>query len=268
MKILEEHTAGKFDDPLRCEDSIFIGDSYIAVIDGVTTKSQRRYEGRTSGRAAAEILSAAFSAMPAEMDAAGLLDRLNQAVISFCSSRDPLPQGNEIPRASVIVYSAFAHEIWSYGDCQYRLHGETVHPESRIDEMNGMLRKYVLDAAIRNGASVQQLLAHDPGREAIRPYLELQCQFENEQGYWGYPVINGSPACMQMLARREVRPGDEVILASDGYPVLLDTLEESEQALAALLQKDPLGILDHPGTKGLYPGQISFDDRCYIRFIA
>lgn len=268
MKILEESITGKFNDPDRCEDALFISDSFIAVIDGVTTKSDRRYAGKKSGRAAAEILQAAFSAMPAQAEPEQLLDRLNQAVIQFCSSQDPIPVGNEIPRASVIVYSRAAHEIWSYGDCQYRLNGVTVHIESRIDQMNGMLRKYVLDAALRNGASVQDLLSNDPGREAIRPYLEMQCQFENEDSYWGYPVINGSPAFMPLLKRVPVNSDEMVILASDGYSVLLDTLQDSEEALAEKLRNDPLGIQGQPGTKGMSSGQISFDDRCYIRFIA
>ena len=58
----------------------------------------------------------------------------------------------------------------------------------------------------------------------------------------------------------------EIVLASDGYPELLPTLEESERALKEILAEDPLFILRHKSTKGLQKGNNSFDDRAYIRF--
>ena len=55
------------------------------------------------------------------------------------------------------------------------------------------------------------------------------------------------------------------ILASDGYPVLADTLEETERLLACSLAEDPLRIGEHLSTKGVAAGNESFDDRTYLR---
>ena len=44
-----------------CEDKLYIGKHYIAVIDGATSKTQRRWQGETGGRIAAEIISQSFS---------------------------------------------------------------------------------------------------------------------------------------------------------------------------------------------------------------
>lgn len=63
-----------------------------------------------------------------------------------------------------------------------------------------------------------------------------------------------------------VPAGSWVTLATDGYPVLFETLEESEAALAAALKKDPLCYRENPQTKGLITGNTSFDDRCYLQF--
>jgi glycerophosphoryl diester phosphodiesterase len=60
--------------------------------------------------------------------------------------------------------------------------------------------------------------------------------------------------------------GDRIILASDGYPELFDTLEETERYLFQMLTKDPLCIHELRGTKGVRPGNQSFDDRSYISF--
>ena len=61
-------------------------------------------------------------------------------------------------------------------------------------------------------------------------------------------------------------PQTQVVLASDGYPVLKDTLAESEKSLDELLQKDPQCLRENRGTKGLVKGNQSFDDRTYVRF--
>jgi glycerophosphoryl diester phosphodiesterase len=60
----------------------------------------------------------------------------------------------------------------------------------------------------------------------------------------------------------------EIVLASDGYPFLCKTLEESEQRLAQQKSEDPLNIGAFKATKAFTKENNSFDDRAYIRFKA
>jgi glycerophosphoryl diester phosphodiesterase len=64
----------------------------------------------------------------------------------------------------------------------------------------------------------------------------------------------------------QVDPGQDVVLASDGYPVLGDDLAATEKILNDCLMADPLMIDRYPQIKGLMKGQVSFDDRAYVRF--
>lgn len=57
----------------------------------------------------------------------------------------------------------------------------------------------------------------------------------------------------------------EIVLASDGYPVLCPTLEASEAALWALAERDPLMIGDYAGCRAFPAGEGSFDDRTFLR---
>lgn len=264
MKLLESFVRGKFNDPDRCEDCIVSTDDFIAVIDGVTTKSDRLYDGKKSGRMAAELLCTAMHAMPQDLAAEELFNRLNQVIHGFCSEHDA--HGNEIPRASIIVYNHQNHEILQYGDCQYRMNGITVHQESRIDQMNGMLRQYTLEKELMEGNTVEALLNNDLGRLAIQKNLKDQYLFENMDSAFGYPVLNGSPINPGMIKRTAVQKGTTVILASDGYPELFDTLQETEEHLQKTIQEDPLCFQLQSLTKAVYPGQCSYDDRSYIRF--
>jgi hypothetical protein len=84
-----------------------------------------------------------------------------------------------------------------------------------------------------------------------------------------YGVLNGWPVPERL---REIIPvaadAHEIALASDGYPVLLPTLKESEDYLAADLAADPLRIGRHRGFRAVTTatGLIYYDDRAYVRF--
>jgi hypothetical protein len=63
-----------------------------------------------------------------------------------------------------------------------------------------------------------------------------------------------------------LEPGvHEIVIASDGYPELLMTLAASEESLRVDLLADPLRIGIHRGTKGVGLGEVSFDDRVFVR---
>ena len=81
-----------------------------------------------------------------------------------------------------------------------------------------------------------------------------------------YSVVDGFP-----IDRRHVRTITldfqpyEIVLASDGYPFLYPTLEESEAALQHQRATDPLNVGEFQATKAFHPDNLSFDDRAYIR---
>lgn len=48
-QLIEQLIAPKTGDPAQCEDGLFTGAHYIAVIDGVTSKSGTQWNGKTGG---------------------------------------------------------------------------------------------------------------------------------------------------------------------------------------------------------------------------
>ena len=76
----------------------------------------------------------------------------------------------------------------------------------------------------------------------------------------------GIPCLIKVIHLSEGK--HEIILASDGYPLLRPTLQQSEQDLDRLLKEDPQCCRLYESTKGLKPGNKSFDDRTYVRFQA
>lgn len=79
-----------------------------------------------------------------------------------------------------------------------------------------------------------------------------------------YTVLDGQTVDETTIPVIPVGRADKLILASDGYPLLFDSLAETETYLKDCLQTDPLCIDRHPATKGLTAGNVSFDDRTYL----
>ena len=69
-----------------------------------------------------------------------------------------------------------------------------------------------------------------------------------------------------MISVYKVLDNSQIILSSDGYPQLFETLKESEEYLFTVLKEDPLLYKKYKSTKGFMKGQNSFDDRAFISF--
>ncbi|MCR5371379.1 MAG: hypothetical protein K6E83_11805 [Clostridium sp.] len=173
----------------------------------------------------------------------------------------------EYPRASVIVYNEFYHEIWSYGGCNCRIGGRVYSHARKLNEMHALKRAQFLEAEIARGKTIEELTAFDTGRAVIAEDMHKKFYFENRDVPDGYAMLNGYKMNSRMILRYPVKPGTEIVLASDGYPVTGKTLAESEAALASLLQKDPLCFRFNKQMKGRGPLECSYDDRTYWRAV-
>ena len=143
--------------------------------------------------------------------------------------------------ASAVVYSDFRRQVWMVGDCQAIVNG-CLH----VNE-----KPYERAIAARRAKYIK-----------IVPLLLEAMAGQNVS----YAVIDGFSIPRQGVKVIPVE-GGEVVLATDGYPFLCPTLAESEARLARQLAVDPDNIHEFQATKGLIPGNVSFDDRAFVRFI-
>ena len=261
MKVLEQFIMGKNEDQALCEDGLFVNDDFIAVFDGVTSKSSRTFGGKTGGRAAMEKAVEAMSVMPYNIEAKELFEKINSAVLS-------LYNGESTGEAAVcgIVFSKYKKQIWSLGDCQCRINSQYYTHEKEVDTLLSNVRALVLELARLEGATDEELLQNDIGRHFILPILKKQHLLANSDSRFGYAVINGTPLSYNKIETHTVNEGDTVVLASDGYPFLFASLEQCENELNRIIKENPLCDNDYVSTKGIATGNKSFDDRTFIKF--
>jgi hypothetical protein len=256
----------------ECEDAIYIGSSFVAVIDGATSKTERRWDGKTGGRIAAVTLKEAFAQIPSDATAREAVDILTGAIKDLYEHYQVLEtvQTDPVQRATAcFVAVSFARkEVWFVGDCQCLLNQELVLNEKKIDTITANARSMFLEAEIAQGKTIEELLQHDTGRAFILPLLERQMLFQNNPAagqYW-FSIIDGFAVSNEGI-RIHPLPADiqTLVLASDGYPSLKGTLEASEKALQEILSDDPLLFRMYKTTKGMSLDTVSFDDRAYVK---
>ena len=263
MIINEKFIMGKHPDQSLCEDALFISDDFIAVLDGVTSKSDKKFNDMPGGKAATQIAIDVLKNVPANIIKAELFQQINNAVASLYNGT---PTGEAA--VCMIVYSNHHKEVWAIGDCQCIINNKSYTHEKLIDKELSELRSRVIAEALKNGTTITEIAENDIGRQAIMPQLMAQHQYANRTDHpYGYAVLNGTPIDPEAIVTYAVKNGDMVILASDGYPRLFDTLQKSEDYLAHILKTDPLCFNEYKSSKGLKKGNLSFDDRTYIKFI-
>jgi hypothetical protein len=271
VKIIELFIESKTGAPEDCEDGIFVGQHFIAVIDGVTSKGKRLWGANkvASGIHAKNVLMDALEGLKFDCSGEDAVQYLTDVLRQEYGGVTPANQREELLQAVIIIYSAFKKEIWIYGDCQCLVDGKHYFHEMYADKVRVDARAMYINALLKAGThTVDDIKKRDEGREFIMPLLKNYLVFANSDCEYGYAVLNGVDLNLNLLEKVSVKSGAKVVLASDGYPRLYDRLEQCEQYLKGLIQRDPLLINEYKSFKCVMDGFVSFDDRAYISFEA
>lgn len=272
LKVLEQFTIGK-STTIPSEDAIVVTPYYAAVIDGATPKTTFHYpNGETPGARAARLLTVAVENLPTNIDAYTAFGLLNATLTQ------PEVEAANRPTASIVIFSRSRNEIWMMGDCQFALlsqgkNGETdlqhFDNPKRIDKILSQWRSDILHSLLNRAiCSSEEIASNDMGRKIIQPFITQQVRYQNlpTEHPLAYGVLDGTDVPRRFIQCFPVQPEvKQIILATDGYPKLFGSLQETEEELKRLLKIDPLCIGPLLGTKGVKEGNISYDDRSYLR---
>lgn len=250
------------------EDGMVITDNFIAVIDGSTSKSSKRYSfWYSNGAYCMRIISRYLKHAPKNLTFEQFAKGVTLAVRKHYKNSDMehlATHPEDRLTASVIVYSRLQRQIWMIGDCQCLINEEYYDNPKPMETVIADNRSKVAQRLLSEGVTtIDNLQTEDVSRREIIPLLIESMKEQNRS----YSVVDGFPIPMAhtRVITLDFRPWT-IVLATDGYPFLKPTLEESETMLAQQLVQDPLNITAYKATKGLIKGNNSFDDRTYIRF--
>ena len=267
MNILESLVAGKRSAE-TCEDGIAATADHVAVIDGSTSKAaQPLTAAMSNGRLAMTLVKEVVSTLPAKATAEefchAVTQRIREEYHRHGVTRERLvAHPEERLTASVALFSRHWREVWLVGDCQCLYDGVVYdNPKPKEAEIAAKRARLAHELLTSGAATVASLRRHDIARDTIVHLIVETCFQQNI----AFSVVDGFDIPMEKVKVVKVPTGHEVVMATDGYPFLLPTLTESENALSHLLATDPLCINEYLATKGVMEGNVSFDDRAYVR---
>lgn len=263
MKLLDLFTESKSGEEKFNEDGIFFNPPLAAVIDGTTSKEQKKYNNISSGRYATQCILSALEMVSPNLKPYNLICFLNDALKENIISNN-FEFGAS---ASVVIYNDIRRELISYGDNPYAINGVKYIKIKSLDRVAAQKRVKIIEKNMARGVSIDDIRKNDPGRKEIINFLkETSRSFANKDVPGGYPVIAGQDVIKKFLTIHKIEKGSEIILASDGYPEIKSNFKETEKNLQRLITKDILCINELKGTKCVELGNISFDDRSFLRF--
>ena len=263
MKILEQFCKGKRADRL-CEDGWVVTADFAAVVDGSTSKIKVEEGQESPGHLAMRLVCDAIRQLPREATKEETLETLTRTL----ASDNTYTHLNYRPTCSAVIFSLYYREVWFVGDCQARWNGKTYRHDKLVDAILTDIRCQAIRYYLKHGYTVADIRQQDKGRAFILDALRDQLYFQNDpdaHNPFRYTVIDGQPILSDKVPSIPVGDAKELVLASDGYPTLTDSLQETEDKLDEVLQKDPLCIHENPATKCLVDGNCSFDDRTFLR---
>jgi glycerophosphoryl diester phosphodiesterase len=263
MQIIEQNLVPK-NPKKKSEDGIVVTDDFIAVIDGSTSKTDKRYSYfKSNGRYAMQLIEKYIRKAPKGISCHDFCIGVAKQINKHYKESD-IPRLIEHPEerltASAVIFSRLNREIWMIGDCQCMV-GGTFYDNPKPYEQELAERRAQI---IKEGAEPKEhYLVNDTARQQIIPRMLETMKQQNIT----YSVIDGFriPEQYVRIITLDFQPW-EIVLASDGYPFLCPTLQESEEKLAWQRENDPLNIGEFKATKAFAEGNNSFDDRSYIRF--
>ena len=268
MKIIEYFIQSKYDDSTLCEDGIFHNEHFIAVVDGVTSKGNIKWDGHTSGYQAKEIILKGLGELKGKETAFEVLRHLNTLLYKAYVNKVDFFQHHSEERlqATLVIYSVYHRQIWCFGDCQFMIKEAVFADEMKIDTLVAEVRSVYLQLLMKQGKTVDELCIQDPSYDVIFPIIQRQFLLSNCDDEYGFSVLDGFCSDFGKAVIKDVPQNSIVVLASDGYPKLMPTLKSSEDELEAIRINDPLCIRLFKSTRGWTNGKKSLDDRAYIRF--
>lgn len=262
-EVIETFSASKTGVEADNEDGYLITDTMVAIFDGATDKRISQTDHRP-GLLATKALLEAVHQIPGNATPKQIVADLHLAIKAVAQDL-----GNNDSDGCVAA-GAIAHIpskfVVRVGDISVGLDGTFDIPHKIVDLIAGDARAEKIRERLSAGATQEELLECDPGREFVLDWLRGARIVRNRSNTrLGFAVLDGTSTPDDMTDKFDLAGVGELVLATDGYLSPRSTLEESEKVLKETNARDPLRIEDPPGTKGIAPSNISFDDRAYVR---
>lgn len=243
------------------EDRIVHSNNHFGILDGSPGPSAQNTD------LISQILDHAVNFLH-ELEARVTLDELVDALTKLVAEHKAAAGVKDYRRTGgfgFCLYSRHFNELWRVADCQFYNGGVWNSNFWTTEKTCADARSMIIHSMLADGMSVDDIMTHQDYDHLISGLLSHEVNFLNRaDDPKSFGAIIGLAVPTNYIERFEVAPGN-LVITSDGYPKVCESLAETEAFLAEMLRDDPMCISQNTQCKGLGPNRVSFDDRSYIR---
>ncbi len=258
-------------EPSLNEDSWVVKEDTFAVIDGSGPRVSLKFEGKSGGKFAADIVKEILLTTSSNINGRELVTlityRFNKRIDEI-GARDIIQKTPEGRPAALFTVARIIGDkvvITALGDVGCRINGKIIHRESfRTEELMTVKRIQAMRRAKKQNPDISDEELLKIGRQAIDADLKKQVKkyFNNQDNKLGLGIIDGQkvPGKFIKVYRFDLRKIKSLEIFSDGYfklPAVAE-IESWEQGFFTGEREDPLRWSLYPAVKGA--GKDTFSD--------
>lgn len=155
------------------DDDMYIGENFVAVIDGVSGKSSIEVNGKTIK--IANIITEALRKIDRKtapeyaktLTFDEFVRYINMYIRKYCEHIGVDISDYQL-EATGAIYSKYHNQIWIVGDCRAVYDGNIVSNDLKIDDVYTTLRLAVIEELLKAGYTERDIAQNDISREIIR----------------------------------------------------------------------------------------------------
>lgn len=208
---------------------------------GVMTASGPQLRCRKNSDFSAEVMQELLYDIIARSsqinDPLDLMKQMNARLIKYYNQRDAFGDVLTYPEmrmsANLLLINRRREELWIFGQGQYLLDGKLSQIKAPLAQILISLREQISAnyslAASDGGADIDRV------KQDMKPFLVSACRFQNHSqpdSRLAFGVVDGFAIPAQFIKTIKLSDVQQIILASDGYPNIEESLAATEYSLA------------------------------------
>ena len=170
IRLIESTSVGKKSG--KNDDDIYVGENFVAVIDGVSNKSTIDANGKRIK--IAEIITEALRkidrptapAYAKTLEFAEFVKYMNMYISKYCQRIQHDLVSNPL-EATGVFYSKYHNQIWLVGDCRAIYDGNEITNDLKIDEVYAEIRTEIVKTLLQLGYKQEELFSSNIEKDII-----------------------------------------------------------------------------------------------------
>ena len=155
------------------DDNWYIGENFVAVIDGVSSKSSIVINGEKVR--IADIIVNAIKKLDRKnaplyaktLNLEEFTRAVNMYIKRFCDEHSISLKDNKL-EATAAIYSKYYNQIWLVGDCRAVYDGIKIDNELKADELYAKIRYEIVNSLLKHGYTQDDIFKNDISKEIIK----------------------------------------------------------------------------------------------------